>query len=143
MKGKILVFFQFFFIFLMLLPLGTRVENLEIGSGVILLGIFVGALALKENRFGNFNIVPDIKEECVLVVNGVYKYIRHPMYTSVLLSMLGVALLYATYYEYILFTLLSLNMLVKLWYEETLWESKSSEYIEYKKNTKRLIPFIF
>ncbi len=143
MKGKILVFIQFFLIFLMLLPLGSEVHFLYTGLGLLGLGLVVGFLAISQHRSGNFNIVPDIKEDCILVTNGIYAYIRHPMYASVLLSMLGIVLLYTTYYEMVLFILLSINMLVKLLYEESLWHCKSEEYINYTKKTKRLIPFIF
>jgi len=143
MKGKILVFIQFFLIFLMLLPLGSEVHFLYIGLAFLSIGLLIGFLAISQHRSGNFNIVPDIKEDCVLVTNGIYAYIRHPMYASVLLSMLGIVFLYATYYEMVLFILLSVNMLVKLFYEESLWHCESEEYALYTKRTKRLIPFIF
>jgi len=143
MISKILVFLQFFIIFLMILPLGEKTSYLEIGMGITLFGLLVGALALKSNTLGNFNIRPDIKESCTLVTDGIYGYIRHPMYLSVLLMMLGIAVVYYSNYELILWTLLVLVLLVKLLYEESLWECHSSEYRAYRERTKRLIPFIF
>ncbi len=143
MKGKILVFIQFFLIFLMLLPLGTEVRFPYLGLALLGIGLVIGFLAISQHRSGNFNIVPDIKENCTLVTDGIYAYIRHPMYASVLLSMLGVVFLYATYYELVLFIFLTINMLVKLFYEESLWHCESKEYALYKQKTKRLIPYIF
>jgi len=143
MKGKILVFFQFFFIFLMLLPIGSEVHYLKTGLVIIAFGLLIGFSAIKQHSSGNFNIVPDIKENCTLVTDGVYAYIRHPMYASVIVSMFGVLSIYATYSELLLFGLLCVNMLVKLLYEESLWHCKSEEYINYTKKTKRLIPFVF
>ena len=143
MKGKILVFIQFFLIFLMLLSLGSEVHFLKIGLAIIALGFLIGYLAISQHSSGNFNIVPDIKESCTLVTDGIYAYIRHPMYAAVIVSMFGVLCIYATYSELLLFGLLCVNMLVKLLYEESLWHCKSEEYINYTKNTKRLIPFIF
>jgi protein-S-isoprenylcysteine O-methyltransferase Ste14 len=143
MKSKILVFLQFFIIFLMLLPLGMPVKFFYPALFVIFVGFIVGLLAIKEHSRGNFNIRPDIKEDCTLVTSGIYAYIRHPMYLCVLLIMLGVVLLYPLYYEMILYVLLLVVLLVKLFYEEHLWVCHDRAYRSYKKRVKRLIPFIF
>ncbi len=143
MKSKLLVFIQFFVIFLMLLPLGSVPYTPIYGLTLLGIGLFVGALALSKNRLGNFNIRPDIKKDCQLVTTGIYSFIRHPMYTSVLLCMLSVVLLYPMPYEYGLFGILLLTLLIKLFYEESLWIYESKEYREYSKKTKRLIPYLF
>jgi len=143
MKSRILVFIQFLCIFLMILPLGGEVQNLYSGLVIISAGIIVGLFALKAHTPGNFNIRPDIKENCTLVSHSIYKYIRHPMYASVLLSMFGVLVLYANIYVSILYVILLANMLTKMFYEEFLWHSKDENYKEYAQNTYRLIPYIF
>jgi len=144
MKSRILVFIQFLAIFLMLLPIGSKTsEYASFGLMVIFIGVSVGVLALSKNKLGNFNIRPNIKENCSLITTGIYSYIRHPMYTSVLVSMFGVMLLYINIFEIVIFFILLLNMLVKMFYEESLWLCTSQEYKEYTKNTKRLIPYIF
>ena len=144
MKSKILVGIQFGMIFLMLLPLGTQTVYSNVGILFVVLGLGVGIAAIYKNRLGNFNIVPDIKEDCTLVKDGVYAYIRHPMYTSVLVSMFGVLLLYwNVYYMPYAYGILLVNMLVKMFYEESLWHCHSDEYELYKRNTSRLFPKIF
>lgn len=143
MKSKILVFIQFFIIFLMLLPLGNEVKYIEIGTFFIVVGSIVGVLALVKNKIGNFNIRPDIKEGCFLITDGIYKYVRHPMYSSVLLMMLGIMFLYMHLFEVVLYTLLVIDLIVKMLYEENLWCDNSEEYIAYSKKTKRLIPYVF
>jgi protein-S-isoprenylcysteine O-methyltransferase Ste14 len=143
MKSRVLVGLQFFIIFLMLLPIGTQTQYLYAGLGILGLGVIIGLLAIKEHKSGNFNIRPDIKENCELVMTGVYTYVRHPMYLSVLLSMLGVAIIYFTYYEFTLYLLLVITLLVKLLYEESLWKCHNPEYESYISKTKRLIPFLF
>lgn len=143
MKSKILVGLQFFIIFLMILPLGTPTKHLSAGLMILALGIITGLLAVKEHKRGNFNIRPDIKENCELVTKGIYAYIRHPMYLSVLLSMLGVTVIYFTYYEFVLYSLLLVTLLVKLLYEESLWQCHNPAYAAYMQKTKRLIPFVF
>ena len=144
MKSRILVFIQFFVIFLMLLPvLMARTQYVGIGLLLIVLGLLVGWSALQKNPLGNFNIRPDIKEECNLITEGIYAYIRHPMYASVLLSMLGVTFVYFSVYELVLFFILLVNMVTKMLYEESLWHCEGEAYKEYAKRTKRLIPFVF
>jgi protein-S-isoprenylcysteine O-methyltransferase Ste14 len=143
MKSRILVFIQFLSIFLMILPLGGEVQNLYSGLVIVMAGFTVGLFALKAHTPGNFNIRPDIKENCTLVSHSIYKYIRHPMYASVLLSMFGVLVLYANIYVSVIYLLLLVNMLTKMFYEESLWHCKGEEYKEYEKTTKRLIPYIF
>lgn len=143
MKSRILVGLQFVIIFLMIFPLGSKTLHADFGLAVLVVGVVIGLLALKEHEKGNFNIRPDIKENCELVTSGIYFYIRHPMYLSVLLSMLGIAIIYFTYYEVILYILLVITLSVKLFYEESLWQCHGPEYEQYMKTTKRLIPFIF
>ena len=144
MKSKVLVGIQFGMILLMLLPLGTEMIYPGLGAFFIVLGLTVGGAALLKNRLGNFNIVPDIKDDCTLIKDGVYAYIRHPMYTSVITTMFGVLLLYwNVYFMPYAYGILVINMLVKMFYEESLWKCHSGEYLEYTKNTSRLIPKVF
>ena len=143
MKSKILVFLQFFIIVLMLLPFGEQTHYLWSGLFVAVMGVVIGVTAINTHERGNFNIRPDIKESCRLVTHGIYAYIRHPMYLSVLTMMFGILLIYFTLYEVVLYLLLVAVMLTKLFYEESLWQCHSAEYEAYKKETKRLIPFIF
>ncbi len=143
MKSKILVFIQFFLIILMLLPLSQVVSYKFFGILFFIIGASVGIIAILKQPRDNFNIRPDIKENCLLVTDGIYAYIRHPMYLSVIISMLGVLLLKFSILELILYFLLFLNMIIKMFYEENLWHCEGSDYKEYTKNTKRLIPYIF
>ena len=143
MKSKILVFLQFFLIFLMLLAFGEPTHYLWSGLFISCVGIIIGLIAINTHEKGNFNIRPDIKESCTLVTHGIYAYIRHPMYLSVLTMMFGVLLIYWSFYELVLYALLVAVMLTKLLYEESLWQCHSAEYEAYKQDTKRLIPFIF
>jgi len=143
MKSKLLVFTQFFIIFLMSLPFGSASDTLVFGLFVSGVGGIIGLLALSANRLGNFNIRPDIREDCTLITSGIYAYIRHPMYSSVLVTMLGIVVIYPMNYEYVLYGVLLITLLIKLFYEESLWKCESEEYILYTHKTKRLIPFLF
>ena len=143
MKSRILVFIQFSTIILMMIPLDGLIQNLLSGLTIVVLGAIIGFLALKHNQLGNFNIRPDIKECAQLVTTGIYGFVRHPMYLSVLVMMLGVVVLYANFYVAGLYLILFVNIIVKLLYEESLWHCRDAQYREYAANTYRLIPYIF
>lgn len=127
----------------MVFPLGNPTESFEYGAVVAVMGGIIGFLALTQNQVGNFNIRPDIKEDGVLITSGIYKYIRHPMYTSVLTIMAGVVIMYPYGVEYILYSLLTLTLVIKLHYEESMWKCSSPEYIAYCRSSKKLIPLVY
>jgi len=143
MKSKILVFVQFLMIFLMLVPFMESHAYPLLGSGFLFLGLLVGFLAIKQQPKNNFNIRPDLKENCTLVTDGIYAYIRHPMYFSVLVGMFGVLLLKFNLLELGFYIILLINMLIKMLYEEKLWHCETQEYKKYSQTTARLIPKIF
>jgi protein-S-isoprenylcysteine O-methyltransferase Ste14 len=61
-------------------------------TGALLLlaaGAALGAWALSANRPGNFNIRPQPRDGAVFVHRGPYRWIRHPMYSALLLGGLG------------------------------------------------------
>jgi len=142
MKSRILVFIQFFSIFLMIIPLFFYSNHSIVGYFFVIIGIIIGIIALINNPPSNINIRPDIKPNCSLITHGIYKYIRHPMYSSVIFSMFGILLLHFSLFEIIVYLILLSNMIIKMLYEEKLW-CNSKEYQEYSKKTKRLIPFVF
>ena len=138
---KILVFLQFALIGLMLLFSQGILSSL-VGILVFLVGAVVGVFALLRNQLGNFNIQPKMKENAQLITTGIYAYIRHPMYLSVLLMMLGVLISSPSVVEALFLVLLTLILLLKAKKEESIWSEETQEYINYKKRTKHFIPFI-
>jgi protein-S-isoprenylcysteine O-methyltransferase Ste14 len=108
-----------------------------------LAGLIIGYAAVRIQPHGNFNIRPDLKDGSILITEGIYRYIRHPMYLSVLTSTLGLAIFYGGYLKMAVYAILLINMLLKLFYEEKLWRQHGDEYRQYSQGTKRLIPFLF
>ena len=88
-NSNILVTVQFFFILILLL-INESIFNNYISLLISSLGFIFGLYTLFFNRVGNFNVRPEIKSNAKLISTGAYKYIRHPMYFSVLLIMGGV-----------------------------------------------------
>lgn len=139
--SKVLVFLQFVIILLLLL-INDSFFNNSTSLFIFTLGLLFGIYTLYFNRIGNFNISPEIKENSKLIKNGAYKYIRHPMYSSVFLMMSGVILTKINVINILCFIALIIILYLKASKEEKLWSEKFEEYKQYKKHTKMFIPFI-
>lgn len=90
-----------------------------------------------------FNIVPDVRVGNPLVQHGPYRWIRHPMYASLLLITLPLVIQAPSLWRWLLWAGLLVDLLVKLRYEERLLGAHYPEYANYRQQTKRLIPFLF
>jgi protein-S-isoprenylcysteine O-methyltransferase Ste14 len=106
-------------------------------------GLVVGIVTLGHNRPGNFNIHPRPKPDARLVTTGPYRYIRHPMYLSLVLMMLGVALYSAHGLSYAGLALVMAAVAGKALLEERLLLAKYPEYAAYMQRTRRIIPGVF
>jgi len=142
MYSRSLVFAQFFLIALMAIY-SRGIFSSWLGLSVLLVGVLFGLWAMNYNRLGNFNIRPELKVGCQLVTTGPYRFVRHPMYTSVMLMTLGMALSTPTYMEWSSFVLLMLVLALKAVREERLWCADNEAYKAYMKESKRFIPFIY
>ncbi len=109
---------------------------------VFLIGAAVGLAAIYAHPRGNFNIRPDIKEECMLIRHGIYRYIRHPMYTSVMAMGAGIALLRSDAVMWTMWAALATVLTLKAKREERFWSERDACYHDYMRNSKRFIPYI-
>ena len=142
MYSRSLVFAQFFLIGLMALY-SYGIFSSWAGIVVLLVGTGFGLWAITYNRLGNFNIRPELKDGCELITTGPYRFVRHPMYTSVMLITLALAIATPIYLEWSSFILLMTVLALKAVREERLWCEGSKEYKVYMRETKRFIPFIY
>ncbi len=142
MYSRSLVFAQFSLIGLMVVY-SRGIFSSWLGMALFLAGALFGLWAIRHNRGDNFNIRPDLKEGCDLITTGPYQFVRHPMYTSVMLMTLALAVATPVYLEWSSFLLLIFVLALKAVREERLWCEGSAEYKAYMKKTKRFIPFIY
>lgn len=108
-----------------------------------LLGVGLGIWAIVAMRFLNFNITPDVKVEGFLVERGPYAYIRHPMYSSLIIICAALVVDYFTMARLAILVTLIIDLVVKLRYEEGLLSAHYDTYAEYMARSKRLIPFVW
>jgi protein-S-isoprenylcysteine O-methyltransferase Ste14 len=109
---------------------------------LVLLSAISAFWIFTHNRLGNFNIVPEIKDGASLVVSGPYKYVRHPMYSSLILGVLGVVVYHFCFINIIALFVMIVAVYLKATKEEELWLKHHSEYESYMSKTKMVIPFI-
>lgn len=110
---------------------------------LMIAGVVLILWAMRTMGIGKFGASPLPRQGTPLVSRGPYGYIRHPMYTGLLLFGLGLLLGAPSPLRAAFWLLLLVNLLVKLHYEEGLLAAKFGEYGEYQQRTKKLVPFIY
>ena len=113
-------------------------------AGAALTAIGIGfAIWARVNLGRNWSSRPAVKEQHELVTTGPYTYVRHPIYSGILLAALGTALMTS------IFGIVSsgapyLLGQVRINKEERIMlELFPEQYPEYQKHTKRLVPFVW
>lgn len=136
------VFLQFFLLGMIALT-GPLIPQNPAVTFILFAGVFLGLWAIGTMRIGNFNIVPDVPQNGKMVEKGPYKYIRHPMYSAVLLVGLSMVLNHFTLLRMGFWIALLTDLILKMTYEEKLLSRYYQEYSQYQQRTRRLIPFIY
>jgi protein-S-isoprenylcysteine O-methyltransferase Ste14 len=146
LAGSVLVALQFGLIAWHLALAASAILQGHIPLGSWLLGGAAVALAvwtLGHNRMGNFNIHPVPKTSGVLVTSGPYRWIRHPMYTTVLMGAAALAWMPGTALAWLVWAALGVVLFAKLTLEERWLRERYASYDAYKNVSKRLLPYIF
>jgi protein-S-isoprenylcysteine O-methyltransferase Ste14 len=86
----------------------------------------------------------DLEDTTVLITSGAYKYIRHPLYTSLLIFGLGAFIKNPSWLGVLLVGLTILGVTLTAIREETHNIARfGEEYLSYLENTKRFIPYLY
>ena len=84
------------------------------------------------------NPVP--KDNSQLVTDGLYKFVRHPIYTGLLLLGLSLVITAGVFPHILVWLLLAVLLNYKAKFEESLLQKRYPEYFEYASKTGRFIP---
>ena len=91
----------------------------------------------------NWSGLVTVKENHALITNGPYTWVRHPIYSGLLLALLGTALVQGKVVYLIVISLAAVALWVKLRTEERfMYETFGEEYRYYHQNVKALIPHV-
>lgn len=133
---------QFILLFVIAWPLASLQISI-VGLLLIVLSGFIALSALISNPPGNFNVGPHPKETGALIIHGPYKYIRHPMYSSLFFAGLGLLFCQFSYWKLVAWLLLIIVLALKARVEENALCLHYGGYREYKKSNKAFIPWIW
>ncbi|HUD05972.1 MAG TPA: isoprenylcysteine carboxylmethyltransferase family protein [Candidatus Saccharimonadales bacterium] len=115
---------------------------LIVGFIVFLLGLLLAVWA-RLYLGKNWGMPMTKKQNPELVTTGPYRFIRHPIYTGILLAMIGSALAISLYWLIPLVIAGSYFIYSATVEEKNMANEFPEIYLNYKKKTKMLIPFIF
>lgn len=125
---------------LMVVPRGPAVDM--IAAALCVSGL-AGAVWARRALGDNWSSAVTFKQGHELIVRGPYKYVRHPIYTSMLLMVLGTALAIGRLHAWIGFLVCIVGFSIKLRQEEALMTRHFPDaYPAYKQRVKALVPFV-
>jgi protein-S-isoprenylcysteine O-methyltransferase Ste14 len=130
----------------------TRIGRIQTGSslialaglGLLILGIIIRWTAIRDlGKY--FTSTVRITENHRLIRTGMYEHLRHPAYTGALVAHVGLGLAFTNWYS---LALSSIPFFVAAMYrihveEQVLVAEFGQEYLDYARNTKRLIPKVY
>lgn len=111
----------------------------DIFLGVSLIGIAIVLLSMMQLNI-YLSPFPSPKKGSKLIQNGLYKYVRHPIYSGILIALFGYGVYTTSSYR----LLISLSLLVLFYYkskyEEMRLHRNFLDYKSYQKTTGRFFP---
>lgn len=112
------------------------------GAILVALAIVIALMALRALGFRSFSVMPEPAERASLTKNGPYRYVRHPMYLSVLLACSGVCVHNSSAFNWMCLACLFFVLILKIRREESLLLEQYDEYKNYRHTSYALLPFV-
>jgi protein-S-isoprenylcysteine O-methyltransferase Ste14 len=148
--GIRLVFIIIILVFFSVLYRGYNYNNIFIPSPAVqVIGVALSALGIAFAIWARVHLgrdwsgIPSMKEGHELVTSGPYRFVRHPIYTGILLAIFGSALVGGVFWI-IVFIVSCVTFLYRIPVEEGfMMQLFPNTYPDYKKRTKALIPFVW
>lgn len=97
---------------------------------------------MAEMKF-RFNIFPSLINNSTLTTSGPFKFVRHPMYTSTILTTLTWLVNEFSYLRLCTWILLVIVLNIKTLFEEKILSKEFPDYLKYRSKTKKLIPLLY
>ena len=112
--------------------------------GVLLLLLGFGFAVWARIVLGrNWSGMVTVKEDHTLITRGPYAWVRHPIYTGILLALLGTAITLGTILNLVEVPVVAFAFWLKLRTEEKfMYETFGEQYTAYRQHVKALIPHV-
>jgi protein-S-isoprenylcysteine O-methyltransferase Ste14 len=91
----------------------------------------------------NWSARVTVKEEHSLVRTGPYRYVAHPIYSGIILGLLGTAVIFGLWSALVATGFFLAAFIIKSRVEEVRMRETFSEYAQYRAETPAIIPFIY
>jgi protein-S-isoprenylcysteine O-methyltransferase Ste14 len=124
-------------------PLQTSMHQNSIINYVALFLVIIGLITIASAIYAlrmSISAFPSPTSNAKLINTGVFKLVRHPIYSSILISSFGWALYSNSLFRILIFVALFLLFEIKSNFEEQLLIKKFPNYHAYKKNTGKYFP---
>lgn len=129
---------------LILMTVHMNWSNINTGSlWLLFVSMIIGTWALINLAKSKFSVLPVPREKAILVTSGIYKWIRHPMYTALIVYAVGIAGNHCDLFLCLMMVILISVLMVKIAWEEKWLAAKFPEYSTYAKKSRRLVPFLY
>lgn len=116
------------------------VRWVALGAGAVgLIAMALGARTLGSS----LTILPRPRPEGRLVREGLYRYVRHPIYGGVVALAVGWALYRGSLLHFAFAAAIAVFFDVKARYEERLMTERFPEYAAYQTGTRKFVPWIY
>lgn len=134
------------FIALVLVIVALLTRGTLVAGNLILVGVQVAAVMLMiwaRITFGRRSFhASATPTEGGLITSGPYKFIRHPIYASILYFIWAGVITHLSIVDIFLVLIGTAGAGIRIYAEETLIVSRYPEYLDYSAQTKRIIPFV-
>ena len=115
---------------------------LWIGYATFILGAII-ALIAAFNLGKNLTPLPRPKENAVLIQDGLYRFVRHPIYFGVIVLCLGWGLIQQSTLVWLYVVIIALFFDIKSRKEEQWLVERFSTYTDYQGRVRKLIPWVY
>ena len=116
-----------------------------LGGAISLGGLLIMSICIKKyflSLSGIKTLITDHTEND-LQINGIHKYVRHPLYSGTFLFVIGLLFLIPTYAMLIAAVMIiGYTLLGIKWEEEKLIAEFGDQYLQYKIKVPKLLPFL-
>ena len=138
----LLVAIQFIGIFYFIFTGSVFPENIYVLI-IEAIALLIGVWAVLAMKLHTVTVLPSVKQGGQLCTTGPYRVIRHPMYTAVLLLLLGLLFNNYSHTGLAVFFIVLVDLIVKMNVEEKILLAHYTDYKNYMTKTKRIIPFLY
>jgi protein-S-isoprenylcysteine O-methyltransferase Ste14 len=113
-----------------------------LGDALVIAGFYFISIVYRENTFTSATI--EVAKDQKVISTGPYAVVRHPMYASALLYLLGTPLALGSYWGLVVFGAVLPLLIWRLLDEEHFLSGNLPGYTEYRQRVRhRLVPFVW